>query len=224
MRINIEDYNGMCIYAEGVQGFANGFWLDVEELKEFCEKKGIPMPTKVHGCKRESLKLSAYSVIEELEAEYADTIEDGELDDSVKTAVHEWVQSLNQSLEQDHNCHWFVSDESVEVVLEESPTTSSWSKHDERTKKIRDFLPEKYQESLLEIMDYTHTKEDIEKWLNKDVEHSVQGVKPKENKENRGFYFQWECPTCGNYDILQGGHFCNYCDTCGTKIDWSDIQ
>lgn len=175
MRINIKDYTGGMFYTEAVEGYNNGFWSDVEELKEFCENKGMSVPSTAHGCKRQSPELSAYSVIEELEAEYADNIEDGELDDTVKTAVQEWVRLLNRSLEKDHSCHWFICDETVEVVLEEP-------------------------------YDY------------------VVGKKPKEKPENRGFYGQWECPTCGSDHIQQGGHYCNYCDSCGTKIDWSDIE
>lgn len=119
MRINIEDYNGMCIYAEGVQGFANGFWLDVEELKEFCEHEGVAMPKLVQGCKRETLELDANLVIEDLEEQYADIIEDGELDGRIHRAVREWVRLLNISLDVDHGCHWFHRDDNVEVVLEE---------------------------------------------------------------------------------------------------------
>lgn len=47
-------------------------------------------------------------------------------------------------------------------------------------------------------------------------------TKKKNNEHNEHLVYNYTCPAC--HEILSNNEDCNYCPTCGTKLDWSQNE
>lgn len=103
-------------------GPSDGYFLEYDQLEEYCRDEEISLPKEVYGCKNEYPKLYGENLIDELE-EQLELEESSQLYSSAQKEIMEWVEMFNKRLQEVHGQHIFYPDKSVVVVLKGEPST-----------------------------------------------------------------------------------------------------